>query len=67
MDSKSTISTNQGLQQFAISNRDFEVPLFESISIADDSLGHDPRTNVAIPSTMAVDEAKSWVDDGSKL
>jgi len=67
MDNKNAIPTNLGLQQFAISNKDFEKPLFESIAISDDSYGHDPHSNVAIPSHMAINEAKDWVDNGSKL
>ena len=67
MENNNAIPTNMGLQQFAISNSDFEKPLFESIALSDDSYGHEPHSNIAIPSPMAIDEAKNWVDDGSKL
>jgi len=67
MENKNAIPTDKGLQQYAISNRDFETPLFETISLADGSGGIEPISKVAIPSTMAIEEAKSWVDNGSKL
>ena len=59
--------TNQGLQQFATEiNGEFDTPLFETMPIADDT-ARNPQTGVAIPSTMAIDAAKEWVDEGSKL
>jgi len=57
---KNPFPTSQIFHQFALSNRDFETPLFESISIADNP-EHDPKTNVAVPPTMTEDEATSWV------
>ncbi|MCL2840583.1 MAG: DUF3787 domain-containing protein [Defluviitaleaceae bacterium] len=67
MNNKNEIPTNKGLQKFATSTRDFNAPLFESISIADDSEGHMPKSNIAIPSTMAIEEAKDFIDNKNKL
>ena len=69
MDSKNkAMPTNQGLQRFAAGlERKNETPVFDSLAIVDDSKGHDAKTGVPIPSAMAIDAAKEWVEEGSKL
>jgi len=66
MDNKNSSPTNQSLQRFALSNRDFETPLFESISLSDE-VARNPASTVAIPSVMPVEEAKSWVGSVSRI
>ena len=65
MDDKNKIPTNQGLQRFAATNRADETPLFATLGMFDGE--RDPKTKTAIPSDMAVEQAKDWVDNGSKL
>ena len=64
MKNKDSIPTNQGLQQYATgANKKFDVPVFETLALADDSVGRDPATNVGIASDQAVVRAKKWVDE----
>jgi len=64
MKPKNPIPTNQGLQQHSTGiNQKYDAPLFETLALTDDALGHDPATNVAIPSDEAVEQAKEWVDE----
>ena len=44
-------------------NNKHDTPLFETLAIADGAKGRDPQTNVAIPSDIAVAQAKEWVDE----
>ena len=64
MNPKTPIPTDQGLQQHSSGiNQMYDAPLFETLALADDSEGHDPATNIAIPSDEAVAQAKEWVDE----
>ena len=63
-ENKKAIPTNQGLQQFSKDiNQKYDTPLFSTLVMADDADGRDPATNVAIPSDMAVEQGKKWVDE----
>ena len=62
--SKNAIPTNKGLQQYSTGiNKKYDTPLFETLALADDANGHDPKTGAAIPSQDAILEAKKWVDE----
>ena len=66
-DSNKAMPTNQGLQQFSSGiNTKYDAYVFETLPITDNT-HKDPESGVPIPSAMAVDEAKDWVDNGSKL
>ena len=61
---KNAIPTNQGLQQFSTGvNEKYDTPMFETLALADGAHGRDAATNVAMPSDMAVEKAKEWVDE----
>ena len=61
---KNAIPTNQGLQQYSTGiNQKYDAPLFSTLVLADDAGGRDAATNVAIPSDMAVEQGKEWVDE----
>ena len=61
---KNTIPTNQGLQRFSTGvNQKYDTPMFETLAMADNSKGREPETNVAIPSDLAVEQGKEWVDE----
>ena len=63
-DNKNAIPTNQGLQQHSTGvNQKYDAPLFSTLVLTDETGGRDPATNVAIPSDMAVEQAKKWVDE----
>jgi len=58
------IPTNKGLQRYSTGiNQKYDTPMFETLAMADSSMGHDPGTNVAIPSDLAVEQGKEWVDE----
>ena len=40
-----------------------DTPLFETLALADGASGRDPNTNIAMPSDIAVTQAKEWVDE----
>ena len=61
---KNPIPTNQGLQRFSTGiNKKYDAPMFETLAMADSSMGRDSETNVAIPSDIAVEQGKEWVDE----
>ena len=63
-ENNNAIPTNQGLQQHSTGiNQKYDAPLFETLALADATEGRDAQTNVAIPSDMAVEHAKKWVDE----
>ncbi|MCL2571853.1 MAG: DUF3787 domain-containing protein [Defluviitaleaceae bacterium] len=58
------IATDQGLQVHSTGiNVKYDTPLFDTLAILDDSAGRDVDSNVAIPSELAVEQAKEWVDE----
>jgi len=61
---KNAIPTNQGLQRFSSGiNKKYDTPVFETLALADDAGGHDPKTGAGIPSDDAIFAAKEWVDE----
>jgi len=63
-ENKNPIPTNKGLQACSTGvNEKYDAPLFSTLAIADGSKGRNPETNVAIPSELAVEQAKEWVDE----
>jgi len=54
MDNRDTLPADKST--FAISNKDFDVPLFESISIAGNKMEHTYKTSVAIQPISAPEE-----------
>jgi len=63
-DAKNQIPTNQGLQRYSTGvNQKYDASMFETLAMADSTMGRDPDTNVAIPSDIAIEQGKEWVDE----